>query len=160
MHHHAAWFCPCSSTRLNPETARRSQYRAGRSCLVVAMDLLHSSKVPVKGRDTADAAMLLKGLTQEWLLFHNYVDKQHNEENPKDGQLQAPWDVVLGALPQKAVLRVLAWKVVPGVLVWGAALGSLVASRVVFFRDTSPLNPWTWSCSIPSCLPCLCFLRI
>lgn len=101
-----------------------------------------------KGRDTADA-LLLKGLTQEWLLFHNYVDKQHNEENPKDGQLQAPWNTVLGALALEVIPGAPAWGVVPGILVWEAALGPLVALVVVFFGDTSTLDPRTWSCSIP-----------
>lgn len=62
------------------------------------MALQHSSVVPAKDPSTADAALLLKGLTEERLLFHNYVDKQHNKENPKDGQLQAPWVAALGVL--------------------------------------------------------------
>lgn len=148
MHHHAAWFCPCSSTWLNPETARRAstgrgevawrQYRAGRGGLVVAMALLQGSVVPARGRDAADAVLLLKGLTEERLLFHDYINKQHNEENPKDSQLQAPWDTVLRALAREAVSAAQE-VVVPGIVVWEAALQSIV----VVFGDTSTLTPRT-----------------
>lgn len=49
----------------------------------------------LKVQDAAHAALLLKDLTQERLLFHSNVDKQHDDENAKDGQLQAPREAIL-----------------------------------------------------------------
>lgn len=68
---------------------------------------------------------------QERLLFHSYVDKQHNDENAKDGQLQAPWE---------AVLRDLAWE---------AALQARAPLAAVLFGDTAILHPWVWSRNMP-----------
>lgn len=84
------------------------------------------------GCSQGPSALLLKGLTQERLLFHSYVDKQHNDENAKDSQLQAPWE---------AVLRVLARE---------AALHAGVPLAAVLFGDTPILHPWIWSFSVPA----------
>lgn len=83
------------------------------------------------GCSSGSSTLLLKGLRQERLLFYSYVDKHHNDENAKDGQLQAP---------RKAVAKVLDQE---------AALQALVLSAVVLFGGTPMTDSRNRSCSIP-----------
>lgn len=87
------------------------------------------------------SALPLKGLTQERLLFHGYIDEQHDDENAKDGQLQAPRDAVLRVLARDAIPRVPARDAVPRVPAQEPAPWALVPLAGVLFVKAPMLDP-------------------